>query len=285
MGVQERCGRRIYAAKSTGDRLDSGCDQGPGFRRICWFVASDGPGRIATWADGAIRGTLLAPPGAADLKTLELRAYHIADDAKEAGYTLYHHATAFPSQEGKFRFDDLPPGTYRIEPNLYESNLPYYTKERTTVDVKPGETAQVAIRLLAGIAVRGRVVDGATGQGIGAVGLWIYRTSDEGRMAESRKAVTDAEGNFIAYAGPGKIRVEVQQAPDEYVRPLRVGDYRTPRESYFPKVEADKDVAWPPIKLERAARLEGIVVNESAHRCPMRKCNAWRLAAFRPICS
>ena len=79
----------------------------------------------------------------------------------------------------------------------------------------------------------------------------------------SRPPVTTAaDGAFTLYTPPGKIRVEVAQSPDDYVQPLLVGDNRRPQ-SDFAKVDADKDVVWPTIRLERAARLEGIVVDES----------------------
>jgi protocatechuate 3,4-dioxygenase beta subunit len=253
--------RGVPTSGSVSGRVTAAGFGSPG---VSWDV--DAPVTLRLRRAGNIRG-LLATPGNVPLRdALKIQLYgggSRSDNSKKAAFRVFYHATAFSQKDGAFRFDDVPPGAATITPDLYESRLPYYVKAPAPLEVKPGETASLKVTLLQGIAVRGRVIDGKTEKGIGGVELWASQMSGEGRQEGSRKAVTEADGRFVAYLPPGKVRVEVGEAPDDYVPPLHVGDYRSPQASYFPTLDAAKDIVWPTIRLDRAARLEGVVVDEA----------------------
>ena len=234
----------------------------PGFGspRVAWNLKA--PVTLRLDRVGSIRGALVAPSGATGLDTLKLSLWVGTDPekAKDAGFRVFDSANRGPGKDGRFQFDDVSPGSGRISVSLYESNLPYYTKESIPIVVKPGEITPLEVELLPAVAVRGQVVDAVSGKGIAGVAISVNRVTDQGYSTSWRRTTTDAEGRFLGYAEPGKIMVYAAEAPEIYVVPSRRG------ESF--KLDATKDVTWPVIKLERAARLEAIVVDASGKPVP-----------------
>ncbi|MGA2257764.1 MAG: carboxypeptidase-like regulatory domain-containing protein, partial [Thermoguttaceae bacterium] len=203
---------------------------------------------------------LIAPPGAKQLDTIELNAGGQPTEAKDARFRVYHHATAHAGRDGKFQFDGVSPGVYTVEPNLYESKLPYYTKKAASFIVKASQTATIEVPLLPAVAVRGQVVDKESRQGVEGVGLIASLISAEGYATFMRNTTSDARGRFVAYVAPGKVVISVRQPPTGYVVPHRNGNRS--------ENAASGDVNWPAIELQRAVRLEGIVVDESGRPIP-----------------
>ncbi|MCB1005999.1 MAG: hypothetical protein KDB35_17600 [Acidimicrobiales bacterium] len=68
------------------------------------------------------------------------------------------------SEDGSFEIDAAPLGEVMV--TAYTDELPPCDPQR--VSVKPGETAEVELELTAGLAVRGTVIDGLTGVGLGS---------------------------------------------------------------------------------------------------------------------
>ena len=204
---------------------------------------------------GNVRGTLKAPPGAKSLDTLKLNIYRQGDsqETKNAEFRISYAVSALAGKDGSFRFDDVPPGLYRLDPELSESTLPFYGKEKTSFSVKSGGTATVEVALLPAVAVRGQVVDRQTRRGIAGCYVWASLVSEQGNMTLVRRAITGADGRFMLCTPPGKVSVQAAGLPQGYIV---TGESR-------PGTMVTGDIAWPAIEIERTVSLEGIVVDES----------------------
>lgn len=215
----------------------------------------DAPVALRLDRAGGVRGRLVAPGGAAGLDAMKLYFYVGADrdNKKDFPFRVSYSNEGQPDKEGRFAFDGVPPGSGHLSVSLYESDLPYYVEKPIPVVVKPGETTSIEVPLLPAVAVRGQVVDAQTEKGIAGVTLCAFRISEEGHAMPSRRTKTDAEGRFAVYIQPGKVGIEIYEVPEGHVAPSREGE--------SPKMDATKDITWPTIKLQRAARLEAIVVD------------------------
>jgi len=162
--------RRVPVGGSIVSRVTA-----PGFGtpRVAWNLKAAVTLRLDRV--GGIRGALAAPSGAAGLDTLKLSLYVGTDPekAKDAGFRVFDSANTRPGKDGRFQVDGVSPGSGRIGVSLYESNLPYYTKESIPIVVKPGETTPLEVKLLPAVAVRGQVVDAVSGKGIGGVAISV----------------------------------------------------------------------------------------------------------------
>ncbi len=250
----------LHRVPAGGSIVSRATAPGFGSPRVAWNLNT--PITLRLDRAGSIRGALVAPGGATGLDALKLSLYMGTDPekAKDAGFRVYGSANTRPGKDGRFQFDDVPPGSGRLFTGLSGSSLPYYTKEPIPIVVKPGEATPVEVKLLPAVAVRGQVVDAASGKGIAGVAVSVNKVLDQGLATSWRTTTTDAEGRFLAYTEPGKIMVYAAEAPEGYVVPSRRG------ESF--KMDAAKDVTWPVINLEPAARLEAIVVDGSGKPVP-----------------
>ena len=70
------------------------------------------------------------------------------------------------------------------------------------------------------------------------------------------ETTTDADGRYTIPARPGKILIESTEVPKAFLSP-NYGDY--------PRLEVKANQTWPDLKFTPAARLDGIVVDESGH--------------------
>jgi protocatechuate 3,4-dioxygenase beta subunit len=233
---------------------------GFGSPNVAWDLAQ--PVTLRLGRVGSIRGTLFAPPGANAMHTIDLNLYSGADpaEAKDAAYRIYYHTIGHAGKDGKFRFNDVPPRAYTLDPNLYESNAPYYAKKTASFSVKTGEVTNVELHLLPAVAVRGQVVDKEIRRGIEGAAVAASTISDKGYMVSSRSTTSNAAGRFVVYVEPGKIAVSVGLPPKGYVVPRS--------KSQRPGIVANGDLTWPTIELQRAVRLEGIVVDDSGRPVP-----------------
>lgn len=94
--------------------------------------------------------------------------------------------------DGTFRLDGLAPGD--VEVVAYHSNV------RATAKVRggPGETVACELRLDAGLALRGRVLRGATP----VVEAYVYARAEGGAAHWTGLANTDADGRFVLRGCP-----------------------------------------------------------------------------------
>lgn len=92
-------------------------------------------------------------------------------------------------EEGRFRFDDLPPIEFYVEVTPPAGALPMWRR----IELIEGERHEVEIAVEAGPTVRGRVVDGTSGLPIAGAEVGASRTF-------RRPVRTDANGEYV-YAG------------------------------------------------------------------------------------
>ena len=226
----------------------------PGFGspRVQWKTAD--PVTIRLEKAGGIRGTVTGakePRTAAGIK-LEL---HGQRRGKDSPCQISYSANAVTGEDGTFRFDDVPPGKYTLWPRL-PPTMPFYADPPPAFEVKPGEAAAVALALHPAVAVRGRVIDKAGGAGVKDVLLMVNQVKPQ----QARDwTTTDAQGGYTAYIKPASVSLFVQRTPNSHLAP---GNQQPPQ------VDGTRDVTYPDIALERAARLDGVVVDAAGKPVP-----------------
>jgi hypothetical protein len=221
-----------------------------------WEVGQ--PATIALDRVGSIRGTIACPvPSAAEGLKLSLS---LADpDSTAVGECrVWSSATAVTQKRGRFSFVDVVPGKYDLE-LVANDEFAYYLDPPVGLEVKPGQTlASVTVSMKPCVKVRGSVVDAQSGAGVKRVEICLDRVSGQGgRCLIVRRVWTDERGMFTDYVRPGDVEVFASEVPGAYVLPSPVhmfGDRRT---------EITTDTTLPPIRLERAAPVEGLVLDAS----------------------
>jgi hypothetical protein len=243
-----------------------------GYGRLHAELNLEKPATIALARPGTLRGSATGDKNSEAARGIKIRVYGSSARNEPDGSPVqtdsrvWYNESSVTAKDGSFQFENVLPGTCNLQIQLPEA-LPFYLDDLRPVQVKSAGTTVILLKLKPAVTVRGKVVDLQTGKGV--PGVHVYPPLENGRSAGNRAPVaTAADGAFTLYAPPGKIRVEIVHTPDDYVPPLLVSNNRNPPKSSFVKVDAAKDVVWPTIKLDRAARLEGIVVDESGKPVP-----------------
>jgi hypothetical protein len=162
---------------------------------------------------GTISGTVVDPAGkpaggtdvwlvAGDPKAIgkiKLRLTTQPDRARTQApkFAVSHAADAMTQQDGTFRFQDVPPGKYSISTEI-DPSLPYYVEASDTIEVRPGAPVTgITISLERAIAVRGKVVDKATGAAVKGVHLAVQWNVERGYTRfELASCKSDDGGRF-----------------------------------------------------------------------------------------
>jgi len=210
---------------------------------------------------GSASGSLTAEADAGAVAGVEVRARLKSSQVRpeKAGFQLIVYAKVVTGEDGTFRFDELPAGTYDISPYLARKSG-VYANPLEAVKVHAAETtARLTIPLHRALRLRGRVVDKETGAGIADVEIYFSRLVER-TWLHAGTGTTDAEGNYTAYVRPGALSAKVLGAPKAYEIPPRA---RRPSER-----EVTEDSTWPVIQLTPAAALAGVVVDDSGDPIP-----------------
>jgi hypothetical protein len=231
----------------------------PGFGApwVNWDLAA--PVTIRLRRAGSVSGSLTSAedPEAAAGVELHVRMDWKALETTDSRFRLCYSEKGATNKDGTFSFKELPPGEYLITPRI-GSALPFYTEPTEPLELKPNATVSgVTIPMFRAIGIRGQVVDKQSGASIKGVKVVISRIHERGGGTWTEawnEATTDENGRFSAYVKPGKLVVGIAApAPEGYLW----------RQRDPPKIEAYKDTQWPVTQLDRATKIEGIVVNPS----------------------
>lgn len=217
---------------------------------------------------GRVRGRLLgleaAPPDGTWTLALgpdDVRAQRTLEAAADETKVTALFTTLIEAQaDGTFARDEVPAGKYilrlRTVETTPEKQLRFYADDLAPFEVRPGETASVALHMRPAIPVRGKVIDKSTKSGIPnvTVNLHISSTSNPGA---SISTTTDARGAFVIYTCPGQASIRIYEPPGNYIPETQRGA------PVLPPREISGPVELPPIELVAAAGVEGIVVDEA----------------------
>jgi hypothetical protein len=239
--------------------IPAGCEvhakvtrSGFGAPRVSWdstkpvTIALDG--RV-----GRIEGRLVAPDGKdlASKLVLSIRRVQPADEPTGRPFILRYFKSVGIEGDGKFRFDELPPGHYAL--HLESDSASGYSAEPVQdVDVGPdAAVANLMIPLRKLVVITGRMVDAMTGQGVEAV--WVNASVNSGAgMSYGDSDLTDAHGRYTVHVAPGKLVIQPTSIPRSHLGL----SYES-----LPQLDVAADREWPDLKLNLAVAIDGIVVD------------------------
>ena len=241
--------------------IPAGCDvqanvthAGFGTPRVSWestkpvTIALDG--RV-----GRVHGRLVTPDGKDLPSKLSLSVVRSqpADEPTSRPFVLLYFKRVSVQGDGRFQFDELPPGHYGIHLES-DPDCGYKADPVGDVNVGPGATiGDLKISLQRLVAITGRVVDATSGEGVEAV--WVNASINSGAgMAYGDSDVTDARGRFTVHVAPGKVVIQPTSIPRSHLGL----SYES-----LPQLDVAGDREWSDLKLNRAAAIDGIVVDSA----------------------
>ena len=237
-------------------------DPGPGSRpiRIDPLYAADpsfDPKEPTATVEGLVVDSGLMPVDGATLVLARIRDFSPAADL---GLGRTSATEARTSGSGRFRFEQLPPGTYVLSA-MAQSRTPAHLGP---LALAPGETKTQTIRLTrtGGVTFGGRILDLGGGNVVGAK----VRVIDTSALLVPRifQTTSDESGSYEMYLAPGNYRLLVE------------ADRRAPTRAWFTLARAQiRDLHLMP-----AARLVGHVVESGSNR-PVPDADLW-LVGQRP---
>lgn len=111
----------------------------------------------------------------------------------------YRVSNSFTSDAaGAFEIASLPPDEYFFK--LKDSAL-ILASPNQKAEIRPGKSSDIELHLTKGGSVSGRVLNATTGEGIAEIELHLY--SNNAHPPMSKKAVTNASGNYLFMGLPG----------------------------------------------------------------------------------
>ncbi len=217
----------------------------------------DKPANLKLNRVGAIRGAVTCekdPKTVAGLKLRLLGGGMRTYSSRAVDPLVSYSAEGTTQKDGAFYFDNVPAGQYHVMPEL-PAAAPYYSEGLRLMEVRPGETATLSLAIKPAVAVRGKVLDQQTGQGVAGVQVSLAHRMDSGGGGDYKSATTSADGTFTLFARPGKANVYFQQVPDQYANPSNSRQNKV--------IDIQNETTLDPIRLERVNVLEGVVVDTS----------------------
>ncbi|MBN2578797.1 MAG: carboxypeptidase regulatory-like domain-containing protein [Pirellulales bacterium] len=210
------------------------------------------PVTLSLTASGGIRGSMADVKDPGVLSEITIFCFGSMERGSDSGgdVSIYCLEKGTVEKDGAFRFENLPPGQYRLMPQFPEK-IAYYAEAGGTIEVKSGETAEATLTVKPALKVQGRVVDRKTGKGVPGARVRLMFP----QAGIIREATTDAAGAFTLHAPPGQARVDFPNLPEPYVESA---DFNRKR-----NVQISENVTLPPFQLDRKINVSGLVVDAS----------------------
>ena len=106
--------------------------------------------------------------------------------------------------EGRFEFTGLGEGNANIFLTDHPNDGPWTYRAAADTELRPGQTAKVAIELIRGVQVEGKVVDASNGNPVAEVGVGVYGPMRPRSGAAIVSAKTDNDGRYRFRLPPGQ---------------------------------------------------------------------------------
>ncbi len=162
------------------------------------------PVRFTARAGAMVTGRVLTPEG------------QPVSDATVRGYAQDNSATGKTSPDGSYRLTGLASGSYTIEAS--SEQLAWLAEPLHGIALTEGEvTVAPDLRVYAGAALEGTVVDAETGKPLPRASLRLYRGKvSDNASCDFRDA--DERGHFLFRVAPGRYALLVKDVPHGYLR-------------------------------------------------------------------
>ncbi len=201
-------------------------------------------------------------------------------------------ATTITDEAGRFAFDGLNDGTVNIYVSAETLGVPWTSRAAADVAVRSGATAEVAIELIRGVEVEGKVVDRESRRGIPGTMIGVYGPTHPRSSAMTRSVTTDAEGRYRYRLPSGETYLYVMGPPPGYKTGDDEGSRRTltipdaPARFEAPDFELEAGAGAPALSVPAAEeprqvaadQLTGVVVDREGRPIEGAEADAWHWA-------
>ncbi len=216
---------------------------------------------LQTQSGGAVRVSLnpgatlsgkVVGTGGAPLENLLVYAQNQADQGAMI------EAQTLTGADGAYRFDGLGAGTYNV---MFRAapGAEFVVAAREGVLAVEGEARELeSARAVAGVVVRGRVIDAQTKAGIAGISVIVYGPAQPESSGDVGSVATDKDGNFSVRVVPGAARVALNYMPPQW----------QPNQQFDINVGADAPAQPLTFELTPRVPLRGRIVDENGDGVP-----------------
>ncbi len=164
---------------------------------------------------------------------------------------------------GEVLVENVPPGSHFIG---VESSDGRYFGANAEVMIAPGQTVEITVSMERAATIDTRVIDRVTGVGVDHVCVELVQPTNRLRLGNGQRFCSDASGTLhIGPIDPGTFRLFVDVFEGPYGRQWVGINGGTGRFDLARVVRAEtgKVVTIPPIKMDRAGTVEGVVTGSA----------------------
>ena len=179
-----------------------------------------------------------------------------AQDQADNGAMI--EAEALTGADGSYRFDGLEAGTYNVMFAPARTDNFVVAARENAVAVAGAKRELETARAVAGVVVRGRVINAQTQAGIANIEVSVYGPAQPQSSGDTNSVMTDKDGNFSARVAPGANRVALNYLPPQWEPPRKLD------------INVSADAPAQPLTFELTPRisLRGRFVDENGKGVP-----------------
>ncbi len=187
-------------------------------------------------------------------------------EGKTSAYSVNFYQTTTISREGKFGWEEMPPGDYKVSAE-FSPHVPLRGRQQVDLVLKPGQAADFALPADRAFRITGRVIEIVDRKPVAGAVVELWHTI-EGRALYEQRATTDDDGKYLAHAGNGHLLIKVVEAPDAYVPLNADAGSSDETKTRLPTIEVTQDTTWPDLLLDPAGDVEIEVVDDDGEPVP-----------------